>query len=83
MLTLMNTRFSWIKSTGQWSLTGKFTNLLEIVQQFPHYFVGSNADLPIVGGSMLSHEHYQGGRHEFPMMKAPIARTIDLGNRGC
>ncbi len=42
-----------------------FTNLLEIVQQFPHYFVGSNADLPIVGGSMLSHEHYQGGRTNF------------------
>ena len=59
-----------------------FTNLLEIVQQFPHYFVGSNADLPIVGGSMLSHEHYQGGRHDFPMMKAPIARSIDLGIAG-
>ncbi|RMW42330.1 UDP-glucose--hexose-1-phosphate uridylyltransferase [Lactiplantibacillus pentosus] len=59
-----------------------FTNLLEIVRQFPHYFVGSNADLPIVGGSMLSHEHYQGGRHNFPMMKAPIARSIDLGIAG-
>lgn len=59
-----------------------FTNLLEIVKQLPHYFVGSNADLPIVGGSMLSHEHYQGGRHVFPMMKAPIARTIDLGVAG-
>ncbi|AUI80030.1 UDP-glucose--hexose-1-phosphate uridylyltransferase [Lactiplantibacillus pentosus] len=59
-----------------------FTNLLEIVRQFPHYFVGSNADLPIVGGSMLSHEHYQGGRHDFPMMKAPIARSIDLGIAG-
>lgn len=56
-----------------------FTNLLEIVKQFPHYFVGSNADLPIVGGSMLSHEHYQGGRHDFPMMKAPIAKAVDLG----
>jgi len=56
-----------------------FSNLLEIVKQFPHYFVGSNADLPIVGGSMLSHEHYQGGRHVFPMMKAPIARKVDLG----
>ncbi|MFC6181700.1 UDP-glucose--hexose-1-phosphate uridylyltransferase [Lactiplantibacillus daowaiensis] len=56
-----------------------FSNLLEIVKQFPHYFVGSNADLPIVGGSMLSHEHYQGGRHVFPMMKAPIARKLDLG----
>ena len=59
-----------------------FTNLLELVQQFPHYFVGSNADLPIVGGSMLSHEHYQGGRHDFPMMKAPIARSIALGIAG-
>lgn len=59
-----------------------FTNLLEIVRQFPHYFVGSNADLSIVGGSMLSHEHYQGGRHDFPMMKAPIARSIDLGIAG-
>lgn len=59
-----------------------FTNLLEIVKQLPHYFVGSNADLPIVGGSMLSHEHYQGGRHVFPMMKASVARTIDLGVAG-
>jgi len=59
-----------------------FSNLLEIVKQFPHYFVGSNADLPIVGGSMLSHEHYQGGRHVFPMMKAPIARQLDLGIAG-
>ncbi|CAM3038821.1 UDP-glucose--hexose-1-phosphate uridylyltransferase [Lactiplantibacillus plajomi] len=59
-----------------------FTNLLEIVHQLPHYFVGSNADLPIVGGSMLSHEHYQGGRHDFPMMKAPIAKKIDVGVAG-
>ncbi|MCH4010078.1 UDP-glucose--hexose-1-phosphate uridylyltransferase [Companilactobacillus sp.] len=59
-----------------------FTNLLEIVKQFPHYFVGSNADIPIVGGSMLSHEHYQGGRHNFPMMKAPIQRSVDLGIDG-
>ncbi|MFC6200622.1 UDP-glucose--hexose-1-phosphate uridylyltransferase [Lactiplantibacillus nangangensis] len=59
-----------------------FSNLIEIVKQFPHYFVGSNADLPIVGGSMLTHEHYQGGRHVFPMMKAPIARAIDLGVAG-
>ena len=59
-----------------------FENLIEIVKQFPHYFVGSNADLPIVGGSMLSHEHYQGGRHDFPMMKAPIAKTVDIGVLG-
>lgn len=55
-----------------------FNNLLEIIRIFPQYFVGSNADLPIVGGSMLSHDHYQGGRHDFPMMKAPIDREIDL-----
>lgn len=55
-----------------------FTNLLEIVHTFPHYFVGSNADLPIVGGSMLAQDHYQGGRHQFPMMKAPVARKVTL-----
>lgn len=55
-----------------------FNNLLEITRLFPQYFVGSNADLPIVGGSMLSHDHYQGGRHVFPMMKAPIEREIEM-----
>ena len=55
-----------------------FTNLLEIVTTLPHYFVGSNADLPIVGGSMLAHEHYQGGRHDFPMAKAPIEQPITI-----
>ncbi|MDO4798021.1 MAG: UDP-glucose--hexose-1-phosphate uridylyltransferase [Coriobacteriales bacterium] len=44
--------------------------LLDFVDQLPHYFVGSNADLPIVGGSILSHDHFQGGRHEFPMDRA-------------
>lgn len=53
-----------------------FANLFAIITQFPHYFVGSNADLPIVGGSMLSHEHYQGGRHEFPMTRAQIQREL-------
>lgn len=47
-------------------------NLVEIEKLFPQYFVGSNADLPIVGGSLLAHEHYQGGRHVFPMMQAQI-----------
>ena len=47
-----------------------FIRLFDFVEQFPHYFVGSNADLPIVGGSILSHEHFQGGRHVFPMEKA-------------
>jgi UDPglucose--hexose-1-phosphate uridylyltransferase len=49
-----------------------FIRLLGFVQQFPHYFVGSNADLPIVGGSILSHDHFQGGFHSFPMEKAPV-----------
>ncbi|UUX35439.1 UDP-glucose--hexose-1-phosphate uridylyltransferase [Fundicoccus culcitae] len=53
-----------------------FNNLLSIVEIFPHYFVGSNADLPIVGGSILSHDHYQGGHYTFPMEKAqPYAST--------
>ncbi|OAM93214.1 UDPglucose--hexose-1-phosphate uridylyltransferase [Pelosinus fermentans] len=47
-----------------------FLRLVSFVEQFPHYFVGSNADLPIVGGSILSHDHYQGGRYEFAMAKA-------------
>ena len=48
-----------------------FRRMLHFVDRFPHYFIGSNADLPIVGGSILSHDHYQGGRHVFPMEKAP------------
>lgn len=55
-----------------------FKRLLTIVEVFPHYFVGSNADLPIVGGSILSHDHYQGGRHTFAMAKAPIETEISL-----
>ncbi len=53
-----------------------FAKLLEFVTVFPHYFVGSNADLPIVGGSILSHEHFQGGRYEFAMERAPIEKEI-------
>ena len=49
---------------------GVFDKLFSFVEQFPHYFLGSNADLPIVGGSILSHEHFQGGHHTFPMEKA-------------
>lgn len=52
--------------------------LLDFVDLFPHYFVGSNADLPIVGGSILSHDHFQGGRHVFPMMKAQVASTFSM-----
>lgn len=51
-----------------------FIRLLDFIDQFPHYFIGSNADLPIVGGSILSHEHFQGGRHVFPMEEAPIVK---------
>ncbi|MCL2420686.1 MAG: UDP-glucose--hexose-1-phosphate uridylyltransferase [Defluviitaleaceae bacterium] len=52
-----------------------FQQLAAFVKQFPHYFLGSNADLPIVGGSILSHEHFQGGRHVFPMEKAESFRS--------
>jgi len=53
-----------------------FKKLLDFVKQFPHYTAGSNADLPIVGGSILSHDHFQGGRYVFAMAKAPYDRTF-------
>ena len=53
-----------------------FEKLLDFVTIFPHYFIGSNADLPIVGGSILSHEHFQGGCYTFPMERSPIERKI-------
>lgn len=53
-----------------------FSNLLGIVEKFPGYFAGSNADLPIVGGSILTHEHYQGGRHVFAMEEAPVEKSF-------
>lgn len=55
-----------------------FERLLDFVDLFPFYFVGSNADLPIVGGSILSHDHFQGGRHTFPLMNAPVERAVEL-----
>ncbi len=55
-----------------------FAKLLEFTARFPHYFIGSNADLPIVGGSILSHEHFQGGRFEFAMERAPIETKISF-----
>ena len=55
-----------------------FRKLLEFVTAFPHYFVGSNADLPIVGGSILSHEHFQGGHYTFPMEVAPVETEISF-----
>ena len=53
-----------------------FGKLLDFVRQFPHYFVGSNADLPIVGGSILAHDHFQGGRYTFAMEKAPVETPV-------
>ena len=53
-----------------------FKKLLDFVRQFPHYFVGSNADLPIVGGSILTHDHFQGGNYTFAMAKAPIEKEF-------
>lgn len=53
-----------------------FRKLLDFVGQFPHYFLGSNADLPIVGGSILSHDHFQGGCYTFPMERAPLEKKL-------
>lgn len=55
-----------------------FCKLFDFVKQFPHYFVGSNADLPIVGGSILSHDHFQGGHYEFAMAKAPVEEAFSI-----
>ena len=55
---------------------GAFEKLLDFVAAFPHYFVGSNADLPIVGGSILSHEHFQGGHYTFAMETAPVEQEL-------
>lgn len=55
-----------------------FERLLTIVETFPGYFAGSNADLPIVGGSILTHEHYQGGRHTFAMELAPVEESFTI-----
>ncbi|TFE25778.1 UDP-glucose--hexose-1-phosphate uridylyltransferase [Cohnella luojiensis] len=58
-----------------------FERLLDFVEQFPHYFIGSNADLPIVGGSILNHDHFQAGRHVFPMETAPVLEWLNCSNR--
>ena len=55
-----------------------FAKLLEFVTLFPHYFIGSNADLPIVGGSILSHEHFQGGHYCFAMEQAPVETEVSF-----
>lgn len=53
-----------------------FKKILDFVRQFPHYMAGSNADLPIVGGSILSHDHFQGGGYTFAMAKADYEKTF-------
>lgn len=53
-----------------------FQKLFDFVRQFPHYILGSNADLPIVGGSILTHDHFQGGNYTFAMAKAPIDQSV-------
>lgn len=55
-----------------------FIKLFDFVKLFPHYFLGSNADLPIVGGSILSHDHFQGGHYTFAMAKAPIEKQVTI-----
>ena len=55
-----------------------FVKLFDFVKQFPHYFLGSNADLPIVGGSILSHDHFQGGHYTFAMAKAPMEKKFQM-----
>ena len=55
-----------------------FRKLFDFIKQFPHYFLGSNADLPIVGGSILSHDHFQGGHYTFAMAKAPIEKWFSM-----
>ena len=57
-----------------------FVKLFDFVKLFPHYFLGSNADLPIVGGSILSHDHFQGGNYIFAMAKAPMEETFTIKN---
>ena len=55
-----------------------FRKLFDFIKLFPHYFLGSNADLPIVGGSILSHDHFQGGNYTFAMAKAPIEQEVSV-----
>ena len=55
-----------------------FEKLFDFIEQFPHYVIGSNADLPIVGGSILTHEHFQGGRYDFPMARAAVESYFTL-----
>lgn len=57
---------------------GTFENLFQFITLFPHYMLGSNTDIPIVGGSILTHDHYQGGRHRFPIQDAKVIEEFDL-----
>lgn len=57
---------------------GTVERLLDFADTYPRWFIGSNAELPLVGGSLLAHDHFQGGGHRFPLMKAPVERTFPL-----
>ena len=79
MPTLMNILSSFMDKHEPMHISPlTFGRLLSIVEAFPGYFAGSNADLPIVGGSILTHEHYQGGRHTFPMEVAGIKEKVSF-----
>ena len=58
-----------------------FVKLLDFVEQFEHYFLGSNADLPIVGGSILTHDHFQGGHYTFAMATAPLEKEYEFAGQ--
>lgn len=67
------------RSSGPMAIDRKtFAHILAFVAMFPHYILGSNADLPIVGGSILTHDHYQGGNYVFPMFKAPVYEDLKV-----
>ena len=74
---VLNAQHVPMKMTGQ-----SFERMFDFVDRFPHYFIGSNADLPIVGGSILTHDHFQGGRYTFPMERAERWFTFDTGVAG-
>lgn len=76
ILIIVNELQKWQKHVPMVTDKATFQRLLDFLNQFPHYMIGANADLPIVGGSILNHDHYQAGRHVFPMMKADIREKV-------
>ena len=83
-ITMSTASCSTVQHTPMKIERATFVKLFDFVKLFPHYFLGSNADLPIVGGSILSHDHFQGGHYTFAMAKAPIEQKFEMeGYRGC